>query len=99
LSEKVLPPEEKHSDFSVINGHREIFPGQISVSLGMNLQRVLLKSTEKPYLSEKLFKSLTFIQTKRIKSFPVILIDSRYWNLNSDIRIEKNLNFLKKSHI
>jgi hypothetical protein len=55
LSEKVLPPEEKHPDFSVINGHREILSGQISASLGMNLQRVLLKSTEKPYLSEKLF--------------------------------------------
>jgi len=79
LTEKVLPPEEKHSDFSFINGQEQIFPGHISVSLGMNLQRVLSKPTEKPYLSEKLFESFTLIQTKRIKSFPVILIDSIYW--------------------
>jgi len=28
---------------------------------------------------DEFFESLTLIQTKRIKSFPVILIDSRYW--------------------
>jgi uncharacterized protein (TIGR00730 family) len=28
---------------------------------------------------DELFESLTLIQTRRIKSFPVILMDSRYW--------------------
>ena len=28
---------------------------------------------------DELFKPLTLIQTKRIKSFPVLLIDTRYW--------------------
>jgi len=28
---------------------------------------------------DEFFESLTLIQTKRIKSFPVILIDSSYW--------------------
>lgn len=53
--EKTLPPDEKHSDFSVINRHAEIFPGHISLSVGMNLQRELSNSTEKPNLSEKVF--------------------------------------------
>jgi len=35
LTEKVLPPEDKHSDFSVISWQQEILPGQISVSSGM----------------------------------------------------------------
>jgi uncharacterized protein (TIGR00730 family) len=29
---------------------------------------------------DELFESLTLIQTHRIKSFPVILMDSKYWN-------------------
>ena len=55
LTEKVLPPDEKHSDSSVINGQDEILPGHISVSSGMYLQRVLSKSKESPNLSENVF--------------------------------------------
>jgi len=29
---------------------------------------------------DELFEALTLIQTKRIKSFPVILMESEYWN-------------------
>jgi len=28
---------------------------------------------------DELFEAITLIQTKRIRSFPVILMDSRYW--------------------
>jgi hypothetical protein len=55
LTEKVLPPDEKHSDSSLIKGHDEILPGHISVSSGMYLQRVLSKSKENPNLSENAF--------------------------------------------
>ena len=36
LTEKVLPPEDKHSDRLFINRHSDIFPGHSSMSLGMN---------------------------------------------------------------
>ena len=53
LTEKVLPPEDKHSDRVFINEHSEILPGHSSVSSGMNRQRVLSNPTENPERSEK----------------------------------------------
>ncbi len=55
LTEKVLPPEDIHSELLVINLHFEILPGHISLSSGMYLQRVLSKSTENPHLSDRHF--------------------------------------------
>jgi hypothetical protein len=51
--EKVLPPENKQSLFSLIKGHDEILPGHSSLSEGRYLHLVLEKSTEKPNLSER----------------------------------------------
>ena len=50
---KVLSPEDRHSDAPEINLHLETLPGHRSVSSGMNLHRVLLKSISKPYLSAR----------------------------------------------
>ena len=49
----MLPPDEKQSDIVFIKGQLEIFPGQLSVSSGMNRQRVLSNSIENPKRSEK----------------------------------------------
>ena len=45
---------------------------------------------------DELFEALTLIQTKRIKSFPVILIDSKYWKGLADWIRE---TLIKKKHI
>ena len=46
---------------------------------------------------DELFESLTLIQTHRIKSFPVILMDSKYWNglidwIKGTVLKEKNIS-------
>jgi uncharacterized protein (TIGR00730 family) len=46
---------------------------------------------------DELFESLTLIQTHRIKSFPVILMDSKYWNglidwIEGTVFKEKNIS-------
>jgi uncharacterized protein (TIGR00730 family) len=46
---------------------------------------------------DELFESLTLIQTHRIKSFPVILMDSKYWNglidwIKETVLKEKNIS-------
>ena len=53
VTRKVLSPEERHSGTLEINVHFEILPGQRFESSGIYLQRVLLKSMLKPYLSAR----------------------------------------------
>jgi len=51
--EKVLPPEDKHSSFPFMKGHKDILPGHSSVSLRRCTHLLLEKSMEKLNLLER----------------------------------------------